>query len=194
MINDIIIIDNVINQTYQNEIERSLLREMGPAWFLLDDVAYPSNAVKTKQPGIVHPLFEKNEGILSPLYNLMLPLIFESTSKINFTFEEVIRGRAFMQFPTPELHVNHAHVDSNDPHLVCLYYVNDSNGDTVIYNQTPADIPNLPGFDAEAMTIKKKVSPKKGRMVLFNGALYHSSSTPTTNRRCVVNFNIKGYV
>ena len=194
MINDIIVIDDIVNQTYQNEIERSLLREMGAAWFLLDDVAYPSNAVKTTRPGIVHPLFEKNEGILSPLYNLMLPLIFESVTKINFKFEEIIRGRAFIQFPTKENYINHAHVDSNEQHLVCLYYVNDSNGETVIYNQTPADIPNLPGIDSELMTVKQTVVPKKGRMVLFNGMLYHSSSTPTINKRCVVNFNVKGYV
>lgn len=191
-INEIIVIDDVINKTYQHALENVLLEEMGANWFLLDDVAYPSPAVKIRRPGIVHPMFEENKGIMSSLYNLALPMVFESTSKINFKFGDVLRGRAFIQFGSGEVHVNHPHIDMNDPHLVCLYYVNDSDGDTIIYNETADDIQNLPGLDTSMLTIKQAITPKKGRVVLFNGRRYHSSSTPTTDKRCVINFNVTG--
>lgn len=190
-INDIIVIDDVINKTYQHAIENVLLEEMGPHWYLLDDIAYPSPAVKECRPGLVHPMFDKN-GIISPLYNLVLPMVFESTTKINFKFGDVLRGRAFIQFPSDTNHSNHPHIDTNTPHLVCLYYVNDSDGDTIIYEETADDIQNLPGLDTSMLTIKQRVSPKKGRVVLFNGRRYHNSSTPTKNKRCVINFDLTG--
>jgi hypothetical protein len=39
--------------------------------------------------------------------------------------------------------------------------------------------------------IIKRVSPKKGRVVLFNGNRYHSSSGPTKDVRVIINFNVK---
>ena len=48
-----------------------------------------------------------------------------------------------------------------------LYYVNDSDGDTIIYNEkTKFDDCNVMKMN---FTIKKKVSPKQGRVVLFDG-------------------------
>ena len=189
-INDIIVLDDVINKTYQHALENVLLEEMGAHWFLLDDVAYPSPAVSICRPGIVHPLFEQNKGIMSSLYNLTLPMVFEAVSNIDYTFGEVVRARSFIQFPTGANLVNHPHIDTNEQHLVCLYYVNDSDGDTVIYNETADDIQNLPGIDTNMLTIKQTISPKKGRAVLFNGRRYHSSTTPIANKRCIVNFDI----
>jgi|SaaInl5LU_22_DNA_1037371.scaffolds.fasta_scaffold00169_18 hypothetical protein len=194
MIDDVIIIDNVVNAAYQNELEGNFLAEMNAAWYLLDDVAYPGNAVSHQQPGIVHPLFEVNKGIMSPLYNLALPMVLEAITKVNFNFSSTIRGRAFIQFPFKTNHTNHAHIDSNEPHLVCLYYVNDADGDTVIYNETANDIINLPGLTNDMLTIKQTITPKKGRAVLFNGNRYHSSSTPTTNKRCIINFDVAGII
>ncbi len=193
-INDVIIIDDVINKIYQHTLEDVLLEEMGASWFLLDDIAYPSSAIKNCRPGIVHPMFEQNKGIMRPLYNLALPMVFESVSRINFKFSNVLRGRAFIQFPSNDNHANHPHIDTNDQHLVCLYYVNDSDGDTIIYNETADDVQNLPGLDISMLTVRQTVAPKKGRVVLFNGRRYHSSSTPIKNKRCVINFDVVGKV
>lgn len=192
MIKDVIIIDDFINETYQVELENALMAEMGPAWFLLDDVAYPGQSVKHRQPGIVHPMFEENNGIMSPLYHLAVPLVYEAVTRIEFKFNKIIRGRSFIQFPTATTHTNHAHIDTNEPHLVVLYYVNDADGETVIYNQTADDIPNLPGFDNTLLTVNQRVMPKRGRVVMFDGRRYHSSSTPTNNRRCIINFDVAG--
>ena len=71
---------------------------------------------------------------------------------------------------------NHAHVDADMPHTTTLYYVNDSDGDTYF-------------FDNDGNIIKK-VTPKKGRIVTFDGLTYHSSSCPRENsHRLVLNFN-----
>ena len=73
---------------------------------------------------------------------------------------------------------NTPHIDYPDPHIVLLYYVNDSSGPTTFYNRK--------------FKVKKEVMPKKGRILIFDGSIYHSSTPPTTNDyRCVINFDLK---
>lgn len=80
------------------------------------------------------------------------------------------------------------HVDWNhqeDNYYTGLYYVNDSDGDTIIYNETyKNDIP-------EELTIKHRIKPVKGTLLLFNTHQIHSGCLPSSGRRMVINFNIK---
>lgn len=78
------------------------------------------------------------------------------------------------------------HVDSGQKHLVFLYYVNDSDGDTVIFDKKFGD--NL-----DDMNIVRRISPKAGAAIVFDGSMYHASSSPSVSEyRCVVNANFLG--
>ena len=97
---------------------------------------------------------------------------------VKVTDSRVLQARSFLQTPNNTTRkYNNKHVDTTIPHVVVLYYVNDSDGDTHLFN----------GVD-----IIKTVTPKKNRVVIFDGSIYHSSGSPTTNKRCVINFNIIG--
>ena len=96
----------------------------------------------------------------------------------------VLQGRSFLQFPLnlKDKNVDTPHIDLHHrEHLVVLYYVCDSDGDTIIYNERE---------QSNTYTIKQKVTPKQGRMVLFDGGLYHTAEQPLNNVRCVVNYNL----
>ena len=47
------------------------------------------------------------------------------------------------------------------------------------------------GLEAKSYTIKQKVTPKQGRMVIFDGTLYHTAEQPEDNIRCVVNYDLE---
>ena len=72
---------------------------------------------------------------------------------------------------------NTPHVDMIDmPHYVLIYYVNDSDGDTILFN--------------EDESIIAKISPKKGRYLIFNGNTLHAGSNPTNkDYRIIINYN-----
>jgi ectoine hydroxylase-related dioxygenase (phytanoyl-CoA dioxygenase family) len=59
---------------------------------------------------------------------------------------------------------------------VVFYYVNDADGDTVFFDQNHQ--------------VMKSVSPKKGRLIIFDGTLYHGGGIPKKGPRCAINFNI----
>jgi hypothetical protein len=92
---------------------------------------------------------------------------------------------------------NEAHVDDKMPHMVGLFYLNESDGDTIIYNQTTDDYPEYDlskefynSHLKDNLTEMVRVTPKPNRLIIFDGKHFHASSTPTTtSRRIVLNFN-----
>lgn len=81
--------------------------------------------------------------------------------------------------------ITRPHVDWAEPHLVLLYYVNDSEGDTIIYNE------KFNGSKVENVSIMNRISPKKGSAFLVSGEHYHSSTPPKGgDLRKVINFNL----
>ena len=67
-----------------------------------------------------------------------------------------------------------------------IYYVNESDGDTIIYNEKEQF------NDLSKYTIRQSISPKKGRIVFIKGDLFHSASTPSSeySKRIVINYNL----
>ena len=74
------------------------------------------------------------------------------------------------------------------PHLVVLYYVNDSEAQTIIYEDKFDTVENRPKISE--LKIKQKVTPKQGRVVMFNGLHWHTAEQPEENVRCIINYNV----
>ena len=78
------------------------------------------------------------------------------------------------------------HIDKDTPHKVFLYYVNDSDGDTIMFDKFFD--PNKESM--KNMSISDRVSPEMGKAIFFDGYQYHASSSPITNDfRCVINID-----
>ena len=70
------------------------------------------------------------------------------------------------------------------PHTVCIYYVNDSDGYTYIFDKM-FDQSNP---DQTKFGEYKTVKPVKGRAVFFNGLHYHAGSSPIKDQsRIIIN-------
>jgi hypothetical protein len=91
---------------------------------------------------------------------------------------DLFRLRIGLQLPLLNTsHVRHhnPHTDYPDPHMTVLLYLCDTDGDTFF-------------FDDDGDIIKR-VTPKLGRAVVFNGQQMHSSSSPSFGTRLAANFN-----
>ena len=64
---------------------------------------------------------------------------------------------------------------------IFLYYVNDSDGDTIIFD----------GVGPPDLEIRERITPKANSGVFFSNKFWHASSNPIrTNRRVNINFNL----
>ncbi len=130
-----------------------------------------------------HAIYEENQPV-SKMFGAILPVI----TAIPYTIKQMIRIKmnlcVYAQTDNPNAH-GMPHVDFTEikePIISAIYYVNDSSGDTIIFDQR---------FGQSApLTVKTRVAPKKGRLVVFDGGLLHAGNTPKTNApRININFN-----
>jgi len=137
-------------------------------------------------------LFHSVHGSLSPFSD-----IFSHPAKIIAPDKEMVRGRIFLQTPKENTESGEFHVDFHDPHYTMLYYVNDTDGDTVFSDIKENDVEHIENefekfnYVNENSKIIERVSPKQGRCVFFDGYIYHASSIPTKSERFVINYNFK---
>jgi hypothetical protein len=141
--------------------------------------------------------------VCNPLeLELFEPVLKNSLEQIevSYTSEKIILGRVLMQEPKENNFRNNVHVDTDKKCYTLLYYVNDSDGDTLFFDKTTKDYPYseyntsrfLPDWSERQKEIFTEIvyskTPKKGTAVAFDGSIYHASSSPTLGRRCIINF------
>jgi len=137
-------------------------------------------------------LFESIHGSLSPYSE-----VFSQPAKIIVPEKKMVRGRIFLQMPRENSEVGEVHIDFYEPHYTMLYYVNDTDGDTIFSTIHESEVEHIENefekfnYVNKKTQIRERVSPKQGRCVLFDGLIYHASSTPTKNERFVINFNFE---
>ena len=126
----------------------------------------------------------KNNDVL---LGLCLPIIAKAASIIPDSVR-LDRIRAGMFLKGSGLHT--PHVDYFFDHYTVLYYANDSDGDTHIFNEYLTLSDGIP-VHPDNFTLMDRVSPKRGRVIIFNGLIYHSSSSPIdSDERLAININL----
>ena len=192
---DIIVVDNFISKDYQDHILNIVNDAAFPLYFRKNIVAYEYNKQPLNIHGFTHELYEYQKPV-SNFFNTIYPLVLSISEKtgVKYNCLERMRFNFVLGNPDSQLDYHMPHVDNYTDHFVALYYVNDCDGDTVIFNER-LDIPDAERdkyfLKRNEWTIKQRVEPKKGRLLLFPGNYYHSSSyTKTQPYRCVINMNL----
>lgn len=161
------IIDDIISQEYADKIE-SLFLSLNFPWYYIKDITDVGNQ---QRPAFTHQLFNERT-VNAEVLEFLTPLM--ESSGIN---GKLIQARSFLQmplsynFPTPD----DPHIDLDYPHTVLLYYVKDSDGETIIYD--------------DKLNEKQRIMPKKGRAVIFDGSQWHTALQPKLDTRCIINFD-----
>ena len=203
----IIVFDDFIEKDYQEKIKRELLGaedSFGPRfpWYYIEDITSAYDDDSQHRPGLSHSYVDlplemtgDEDDILEPdsagkvmsdYHKLFVPMLKRVGFKLGLSNVRVLQGRSFLQFPVNTdgtIDLPHIDIIGKAEFIVALYYVSDSDRDNVIYNETK---------ESKTYTIKKSVTPKQGRMVIFDGALYHAAKQPiNSNTRCIVNYNLR---
>jgi hypothetical protein len=187
---DVIIIDQAVPASVQDMIESIALGEK-VNWFRQKRATYPegspqifpvtADSLDVQQ--FTHMIMEDKQPV-SQLFPALLPVI----TAIPYTIKQMIRIKmnlgVYARTDNPDTH-GMPHVDLtnvSEPLLTAIYYVNDSTGDTIIFDQK---------FGQSApLTVRTRVPHKKGRIVVFDGMLLHAGNTPRTNApRVNINFD-----
>jgi len=176
------IIDDVMPVVMQNQLH-SMCISQDFSWGFLEDCTFNNDQLaahmnKPRYPAFCH-LALMDGKTRNETATLMSSMLLCMSDKAGLNPNHLHRARFGMYLPirNPPLH-NNIHTDMKEPHTVCLYYVNDADGDTFFFDKS--------------RQIVERISPKKGRMVVFDGFTLHASSMPVeSSHRISLNL---GYV
>ena len=197
--NDIFIIDDVILKDKQDMIERTMFSQ-NLFWTFFDDVALSKEetaalGITRKTPAIACYIKQEYPPYMfNKLYYAVEFIPRLAAEKVGKQLKTILDARSFLMFPLHERarkEYDNIHVDRPDDHWVCLYYVNDSDGDTVLFKQTKDEMNSVEDYKNTKFEVLQRVTPKKGRAIVFNGNRYHSSTAPTEGVRCILNFDFR---
>ena len=170
--------DDIIPLDLSNLVEEKVLKN-GSFEFTFFDKFYDFHPIHS--PNLPRGFgfgntYIKNKNVINPNLIFYNQILTQTSSRMGFIIEDIITARIWLITPEQDNNICIPHTDLMVPHYVCLYYINDTDGDTIF-------------FEDDKNTIFKRVSPKKGRVVIFDGSIFHSSSSPTTTPRAVINYN-----
>lgn len=134
---------------------------------------------------VSNPDIEGNER----MHDICMTVVNKFCQKHNLDIDSVFRSRSNIATRNPDRRPSNPHVDTLDhEHYVFLYYVNDSDGDTTLYNEHA----NGSFYTPKDLTVFKTIKPKAGTAVLFPGRQFHAWAAPfESDYRTIINMNIQ---
>lgn len=190
------IFDNLFTSEIEDKIEELTLSQH---YEDVDNLSY----LKETNPQINLPLLfqevapgDKIKGELQPYLRKILRLTKEN-SNISFGNAKRWKINKLSPIEDPSIDKWGVHVDQLEPHYSIIYYVNDTDGDTIFYDNTLggdySKWTEILGINKDLSIFSeiKRVPPKKGRIVIFDGKIFHRSSYPISKDRYIINFNVE---
>jgi hypothetical protein len=192
------IFDDFLSPSYADAIEHMVRNDLMYTYKpetseYTDGIGYIIKTQQTLDIGqlvcpLLHP--EANKLPFGHKFEFLQPMFYHllDRSKKNITGIVRLKANILLQNPiATKDNYNIPHQDSDNSCYSMVYYCNDSDGDTFLFNEFHD--PNKP---PDRLTINQRVSPRKNRAVLFNSNRYHASSNPIINKdRFVLNFVLK---
>jgi hypothetical protein len=189
-VGDLVELENLLPKSFENLLEEMICRSGEFLWQYnasTNDQNAPEimnkNERSYESDQFVHAFYQEGAR-RSAFFDIVFPMFYFVEERTGVALAEIERMKAnlLVQKPVAPDSYNTPHIDIERPPMKSLlYYVKDSDGDTFIFNERFKD--------RRPLTLRKRVSPRKGTAVLFDSNIWHASSNPRENAtRVVLNF------
>lgn len=191
------IIDDFLPNVKFDDLSEFVMSNEFP-WFYATHVSLPPEdhgiidpfAVETD--GWYHMLYSQDISYNGMFFDKFMDFFQQLTDVFGYTENDLIRARLGLKTPKigyKKENYNLPHVDYTYPHDTIIYYLNDSDGDTRIFDE---NLSEFKGVEPIKFSVRETVEPKANRLLLLDGLQYHTASNPLeVNRRVVLNVNLK---
>lgn len=188
---DIIVVENSILKNQQDDLEKTVTEYTFP-WFFYEgtilskDVEYSNDCIiqiGTNPPQFTHYCSTDNSLFVdhvAPILNTLAEIFNKDLQILKLKFNLLTKSDEQTH------HWPHADIDNfKDDIRTAIYYVTNSDGPTFIFKEFAPKI-------ADSLNVAVKVTPEKGKMIIFDSRRFHASSSPVDNNtRIVLNIVFK---
>jgi hypothetical protein len=191
-----LILDNLLPESFVKEIEFTLTNTEFD-WHYRSSISYGGDSVVdqfikndpniTETGAFVHRFFYEKQK-LSQYCDFIRPILYFAEPYVSINTILRMRGVFVPRDLSLKEKYNVPHVDMGAAHKTLIYYVNDADGGTIIFNEKYD--PSLgDAVNTDQKTIKTVVEAKRGRVVIFDGYHYHTGMIPTEKDKILININ-----
>jgi hypothetical protein len=185
----------LIDEDYRNLYD--LINSVEFPWFYQENIAYSNNLPADKNTiescGFTHLVWDIDQGKVSGALPFVAPIIDRFKIESGVIINNFLRIKINLQTAIPNNNkekYNGIHVDRLEPHKTLIYYLDDSDGFTFVFNEL-YDYMNhkLPEQYSVCTTIKPI---RNSLFYLENGLRFHSGSNPIESKKRItinINFN-----
>ena len=178
------VFDDFLTKSYHEQILDMMSGDNFP-WYYYDNISVEGSN-NLNEYGFSHMFCEKETGQRNSTQSWFLKSALLQIMDVAGC-NTIIRSRGDMTTHTGKKFTHHPHIDYNFPHTASIYYVNDSDGDTIFYNQRASNINEIKDYDLKEY---KRVTPKANRLIIFEGNIVHTGSSPINfKNRILINSN-----
>ena len=184
---DIEVIDDFVSPSYLKELQKAV-DPINPIWYFqssqsitnyddsrIEDFGFTTMLCPTQSP---------DQFVNTPLATLIRPLTYQIQDYVGAS--HIVRCRLDMTLLHSSKYTHPPHIDIRDSqrvqrgteYLASIIYINDTDGDTIIYDHQQEWAESYP----TDMNIKTTVAPKPGRMLLFDGSYVHTGESPSEHQ------------
>jgi hypothetical protein len=166
------IIDNFLTKSYHKEI-LDLFNDSNFPWYYQSSITRANSKediIELESIGFSHIFIDKDGPRFTNYYYLILPYILKVKDLLDAG--TILRCRSDMTLYSKNGYEHGYHLDFNQSNIATVYYVNDSDGDTIIKET------------------QKRIKPKSNRLVIFDGNTLHTGCSPKQHKnRILINSN-----
>jgi hypothetical protein len=183
------VIDNFLTKSYHREL-LELLNNYNFPWYYNSNISYKSNNNSNRlyESGFSHIFWDNSSGGQrdSSYSWFWKPALHKIMDVVNNNF--IVRSRGDMTMYAHQPFVHDPHIDFSFPNISTVYYVNDSDGDTIFYKEKAKQHHDIKLLSK--LNEVERVSPKANRLVVFEGDTVHTGSSPNKHKnRIIINSN-----
>ncbi len=191
------IIENAVPRKFLETLTSRICDYKSTPFYLCDTTAYANATSAVDHSSWSHIVFDEQNGVISPFFHSIEAAVYFAFDKVDEQINQLLRIRIGLSTAHSKNIVRTPHIDRHKPHKTAILYLNDCDGDTIIYrekydwqqNLNPVEYYNKIKQQG-GMHIAYSSTPKANKMILFDGLHYHSSSCQTNSAaRIVININ-----
>jgi hypothetical protein len=197
------VIDNLVPESLANQIETVTCWRDDFSWGYrdqtsgVDDNYDHTNSCIQETYQFQHDVYAHDRGVTSPQFELLSSPMHFLEHHMQSKIEQPQRIKVNMLMKDVEqkgkYHPPHIDLRNNTKAYSMVYYVNDSDGDTKIFDkvfhENPIFLDKLNYGGYKNFELIHSNPPKKGSAIVFASNRFHASSNPViNNRRVIINY------
>jgi hypothetical protein len=185
-----VIIDNFLTPRYFSRL-KEIVENTNFVWYFQKCITYPNS----KNDSLYSFGFDNH--VISN-FNVVNDYLFNFLSGFYSQLLDVTecsgisKSRFDMVTHSPVKHQHTIHVDEFFNHIASVFYITDSDAETIIYDQQCfSESQYIENIDFATLNVVKKIKPKENRLLFFDGSYLHTGCSPAEYKnRIIINTDL----